>query len=1186
MDAFLLDSLSETLSRRAADDLIELEGMEGPAKAAALVDLYQYRKKPLVLVCPEEEDVNALARDLRFFLGEEPNGHDFLGQRKIMTLLPDDISPYESRRFLPSRIRQMELLAGLYALSQPFRPAITLTTASALIRRYIPKRILERQTEYLLAGADIDRDQVLARLVEGGYNTTPIVEDPGSFAARGGIVDVYSPLYGYPIRLDFFGDTLESIRLFDPQSQKSKSELEEAYLIPVREIVLSEDVRDRGRQRIRDMAREQNVYDRQMQNMLVDLDTGLYSPELDPYLPLFYEEMAPLFAYLSSDTRLVIDRPTETATVISNRHHSLLTQAVEREHDEDLTLAPSQYLLEEEEVQRRLSHLSRIELHGLLIEDRPVSGAKRFHWEDHSELKQDLLKGRGRIEILDPLIRRLNFWLSETYLVLLVAHTEAQARRMMELIEPYKIRVVFWEDNFQTIWPKLKNYRPGQINCIVGPLKNGQIWTVEKVVLLTETDVFGERKARRPMKKVAFDKEVFLTSLDEISEGDFIVHVEFGIGVYNGLVHMEAGGVGTDFLHIDYLGGDKLYLPITRLEKVQKYSGAEGNVPNLDRLGGTRWAKVKLKVKAAIREMAGELLKLYAKRKLARGYAFSKPDAYFAEFEASFPYEETRDQQQAIDDVLRDMQKPTSMDRLICGDVGFGKTEVALRAAFKAVMDHKQVAILVPTTVLALQHGESFAERLKDYPVIVETLSRFKSTAEQKKILERAATGQVDILIGTHRLLGKDVKFSDLGLLVIDEEQRFGVTHKEKLKKMREEMDILTMTATPIPRTLNMALSGVRNISIIRTPPMDRLSIRTYVSRFEEETIAEAITNELSRGGQVFFVHNRVGSIEAMAAMIKRLVPRARIAIAHGQMSESQLESVMLDFIRHRTNVLVTTTIIESGIDIPTVNTMIVNRADCFGLSQLYQLRGRVGRGRNRAYAYLLVPSPSTLTRDAQKRLSALIRFTELGSGFRIASHDMEIRGAGNLLGKQQSGHIATIGIDLYFELIDEAVRELKGEQIVKKVEPQINIYLPAYLPNSYIIDPGLRLHFYKRLSSSKDDDSILSLIEEMEDRFGRAPAEVLNLAKVIELKVLLKGINAAGLDLSPNLVSINLGEDCTLPPDLAIKLATRSKRPFQLTPDMKLIRSLLDHEKEDPIRSTKNILQELIDCDRTTRRV
>ncbi len=1179
----LLSTLADDVLKRVQKESVDLEGVSGPARAAFVADLIKQSRQPLLVVMLEEDDAHELVRDLQFFLGKDEEDVHFLGERRVAPLLPEELSPYQTRRLLPSRQREMDTLATLYSLSQPFRPAITITTAWGLMRRYIPKRTLLNQTEYLLAGADIDRDEVLRRLVQGGYISTPIVEDAGGFSKRGGIIDAFSPLYRWPLRMEFFGDTLESIRLFNPGNQKSVAELEEAYLIPVRELVLTPEICERGRNQLTSLAREHGLFDRHMQTMLQNLDEGLYDSELDPFLPLFYEELAPLFAYLSSNTRILLDNPGGLQRLFDNRLERLLVQQEERKHDEDLTLPVENYIQTGHEIEQRFQHSHQIRSHHLRVGDSQPDTAFKFRWDDHEPLKQELLQRRGRVEILEPLIKQMRDWIATGYFVTLVAGSSTRAERLTEMFEPYGLKAAFWPGSFPALWAKTGDYRPDQFHIVVGTLKTGQVWPGSKLVLISEEEIFGERKRRKRVKTLDFDKDAFLTSLDEISEGDFIVHIEYGIGVYRGLEHLTAGGIGNDYLFIEYLGGDKLYLPVTKLDKIQKFSGADGKVPQLDRMGGTRWERMKTKVKASIREMAEELLKLYAKREVAVGFSFSAPDNYFREFEATFPFEETPDQERAIKDVLRDMTKPKPMDRLVCGDVGFGKTEVAIRAAFKAVLDRKQVAILVPTTVLALQHGETMIERFKNYPVTIETISRFRTTKEQNEIIKRVKQGKVDIVVGTHRLLSKDVEFPNLGLLIIDEEQRFGVAHKERLKKFRTEVDVLTLTATPIPRTLNMVFSGVRDVSVIQTPPADRLSIRTFVSKFDEEVIRDAINTELSRGGQVYLVHNRVQSIESVALMVKRLVPTATVRIAHGQMSEGQLEKVMLEFVQRKCNVLVTTTIIESGIDIPSVNTMIVNRADTFGLAQLYQLRGRVGRGRERAYAYLLVPSPSNLTRDAQKRLAALIRFTELGSGFRIASHDLEIRGAGNILGKQQSGHIATVGIDLYMQLIEEAVMELRGKEVHPEIEPQINCAQPAYLPDSYVPDATQRLQLYKRLSGCREQETVETLEEEMVDRFGHAPKPARTLIRLIELKVLLRKLNAAGLDLANDRVSIQLGQHGRVSPDAVVELVMKTKSPYQFTPDNRLVYTFLTHEMEDPIQTAKNLLHKLLDYGTST---
>ncbi|RJO63056.1 MAG: transcription-repair coupling factor [Myxococcales bacterium] len=1182
-----LASLAAVFARARAGDAIDVEGLTGPAKAAAVADLYAAHKLPLLVVCAEEDQARALARDVAFFLGRADDDADFIGQRQVVTLLPSETSPYDGGKLLPDPTRRMEMVSTLYALSQPFRPPIAITSLWGLLRRYIPKSALLAHSDYLLSGVDVSREEVLRHLAEGGYTSAPLVEDPGSFAVRGGIVDVFSPLYRQPLRLDFFGDTLESIRLFDPASQKSLAKLEEAYLIPTREIVLSKEVRTRGRDRLYSLAIDAGAMDRRRQAMLIDLEQGLYSTALEPYLPLFYDELAPLFAYLSSATRLVLDGPALLEELSQREWLRLAEACAERQEAGEPVVPVEAAFVHPDELRRRLERQKPIRFHGLRIAGgdgetkagapTPPETTARFAWDDHEALRQELHQRRGRAEVLDPLVERLRSWTGEGWRVFLTAHTETQLRRLQDLLEPHGLRTSLWSEPFPVIWEKLHGLSIPEVRLVPGALARGQIWPVERMVFIAEEEIFGQRQDRRP-RRVAFDKEAFLSSLEEIQEGDFLVHVEFGVGVYRGLVSMSAGGAAGDFLLIEYLGNDKLYLPVTQLEKIQRYASGEGAIPRLDRLGGSRWASLKARVKAAIWEMAEELLKLYAARQVYEGFAFSSPDAYFREFEAAFAFEETPDQERAIKETIADMQRRRPMDRLVCGDVGFGKTEVAMRAAMKAVLDKKQVAVLVPTTVLALQHEQTFKERFAGYPVSVEMVSRFKTPEQIKAALERAKSHRLDILIGTHRLLSKDVQFADLGLLVVDEEHRFGVTHKEKIKQLASTVDCLTLTATPIPRTLNMAFSGVRDISIIQTPPTDRLAIRTFVSKFDEDAIREAIAAELSRGGQVYVVHNRVQSIGAMASLVKRLVPQARVAVGHGQMGEHQLEEVMVDFVQQKTNVLVCTTIIESGIDIPAVNTMIVNRADTFGLAQLYQLRGRVGRGKSRAYCYLLVPSPTNLTRDAQRRLAALMRFTELGSGFRIASHDMEIRGAGNLLGKQQSGHIAAIGLDLYLQLIEEVVQELKGERKAAEVEPQINLYLPAFLPDDYVPDQAQRLQLYKRLSGVRQEEELFALLEEIEDRFGRPPREVRNLAQAIELKILLRRLNAAGLDLAPGRVSFSLGEHCTLPPEAPIRLAMEPGGVWKFTPDMKLIRRLRDHELENPIAAAKNHLHKLIE--------
>lgn len=1176
----LLPEILQRIEKRSKRKRYEIEGLNGIARAAFVADLLKRDETPFLVISANEERARRFAKQLQFFMGNEEIGGNEEGMAEIDLLLPDELSPYESRKLVASRQGRMEMLAALFRMTQPFRPKVSITSGWGLIKKYMPKSRLKDFTQYVLTGADIDRDEFILGLVKAGYQSSPLVEDAGSFSKRGGIVDAFSPLYPWPLRLEFWGDTLESVRLFNPETQKSVGEIEEAYFTPATEIVIEEASLKRGGERLLAMAKEKGVYDRRMQAMLLDLEQEILSPEIEPYMPLFYEETAPLFAYLPENLRVFIDNPLQVFTEIATFTEKLQTQFDERAEDDDLNLEAAHYIVEPAEVERRLANTERFLTQAQSKEEaNDEAGRMLFQWNDHAELKLELTSRQRGTSILQPLIARLNAWIEEGYLVFLVARNESYARRMMELLEPYQIKLTLWLERFPEVLQSIQGVARMAVHVVLGDIATGQIWPNERVVFLSEEEIFGDRKEHaKPKRKSAlhFDKEAFLTNLDEIEQGDFLVHVEFGIGIYHGLVNLTAAGRTGDYLLIEYAGKDKLYLPVTRLDKVQKYTGAGGQLPRLDRLGQSKWTKTKARIKAAVKEMAGELLKLYAERETTKGHAFDPPDSLFLEFEAGFPYEETPDQERAIKDVLKDMQKRRPMDRLVCGDVGFGKTEVAMRAAMKAAVDGKQVAILVPTTVLAFQHGQSFKERFKDYPITVDTLSRFRNADAQRDIVARAKTGALDILIGTHRILSKDIAFKNLGLLIVDEEQRFGVRHKEKIKEMRKNVDVLTLTATPIPRTLNMAFHGLRDISVIQTPPLDRRSIRTYLSKFDEETIREAIYTELQRGGQVYFLHNRVETIEAMASTIRRLVPSARVAIGHGQMNEGELEKVMLGFVRKETSVLVCTTIIESGIDIPSVNTMIVNRADMFGLSQLYQLRGRVGRGKERAYAYLLVPSLSNLTKKAQKRLSALMRFTELGSGFKIASHDLEIRGAGNLLGSAQSGHINAIGIDLYLQLIEEAIEELKGHKQTAAIEPEINVFFPAFIPDDYIADTAQRLSFYKKLSQAKDEFELDGVIGELTDRFGRLPDAVLKLIDAISLKILVRRLNAEVFDLAQDRFSLLLGEASALPAKKAVELVSDPDSPYRLTPDNRFVVRFKRHEMEAPVHAAKNHLHEL----------
>ncbi|HEY8493829.1 MAG TPA: transcription-repair coupling factor, partial [Myxococcota bacterium] len=763
-----------------------------------------------------------------------------------------------------------------------------------------------------------------------------------------------------------------------------------------------------------------------------------------------------------------------------------------------------------------------------------------------------LARARASDAALLPLVTRIEGWLRERWRIVLAASALSGAERLRQLLAEYGLDPRLVRD----ARPVSGWGRAGRVEVRVAAVSEGFALPGERFVLITEEEVFGPRERRR--HHLSIRETAAIEGLGQLQPGDPLVHAEHGIGIYRGLVSLALRGAGPpvegEFLRLEYEGGDRLFVPVHRLNLVQRYVGAEGHAPRLDKLGGQSWEKTRRQVKGSLRDMARELLSLHAARELAEGFAFSPRDRALEEFEAAFPYEETPDQHAAIEDVLADMQRPKPMDRLVCGDVGFGKTEVAIRAAFKAVSDGKQVAVLVPTTVLCAQHEETFRKRFEGHPVRIESLSRFRTPKAAKAVVEGLRTGAVDIVIGTHRLLQKDVAFRDLGLLVIDEEHRFGVADKERIKRLRKTVDVLTLTATPIPRTLQLAFAGLRDLSVIHTPPADRLSIRTQVARWSESLIREAILREVRRGGQVFFVHNRVHSIGEVAEMLARVVPEVRVVVAHGQMGERELEARMLRFLRGEADVLLSTTIIESGLDVPRANTMLVDRADHFGLAQLYQLRGRIGRSSQRAYCYLLVRGAErTLTEEARRRLEAIQSFTELGSGFKLASLDLEIRGAGNLLGAEQSGNIAAVGFDTYMELLEETIEELRGQARTPAVDPEIRLPVAARLPEDYVSDVSQRLVLYKRLASAPDEADVDRIRDELLDRFGPVPEETANLLAVIRLKIAARRLGVAAVDLAGDQIVLTAAETTRIDPRRLVNLLTHPTAGIRVAPNHRI---------------------------------
>ena len=1042
-----------------------------PPLLAALVDDL---RRPTLVIAGTVERAKSLAHSLR----------DWYPAPERVLRFPEPLALfYERAPWSAETIAaRLQVLAALH--DPPAGGLIVVASARALMQRTLPPRQFRVSADVLRVGQIITRERTLARWAGMGYEPVTVVESPGQFSHRGGILDIFPPADDRPVRVELFGDQIESLRRFDPATQRSQARVERVVITPAREALPRHGPRVAARVAAGLSADLPADLRAMLESHHRDLQAGLPFSGIEFYLPYFYTTPATLLDYLPAGGLAVVDDWEE----LEDGWAAFEEEAVRlREATEHL---PPDYplpYLTWEEGRERLTSRPALVL-GRRDGSPPSPLGDCFAPEPH-------FGGQVR-----PLLAHIHAVRSEGGRVVVVSR---QARRLAEL----------WSAEHETLSPRDALPEPPQTPLVFvrGTLEEGWWlrWTgLPALHLLTDAEIFGWRRPepRRARRRSRAAPE---TLLADLSPGDFVVHIEYGIGLFRGLVTRALEGVEQEYLLIEYEGSDRLYVPVHQADRVSRYIGAHDAPPRLDRLGTAHWRLVKERAKKAAEDVARDLLDLYAARALADGHAFAPDTAWQAELEAAFPYVETEDQLRAIAEVKADMERPRPMDRLICGDVGYGKTEVALRAAFKAVMDGKQVAILVPTTILAQQHYVTFRQRLAPFPVVVEMLSRFRSRAEQREILERLAAGKVDIIIGTHRLLQKDVVFADLGLLVIDEEQRFGVTHKERLKRMRTAVDVLTLTATPIPRTLYLSLTGVRDISTIETPPEERLPVTTYAGEYDPRLVRRAILRELERGGQTFYVHNRVRTIEMVRRRLEKLVPEATFAVAHGQMREAELEQVMLRFVAGEVDVLVCTSIIESGLDIPNANTLIIERAERFGLAQLYQLRGRVGRGAQRAYAYFFHGRRSRLTPEARQRLETIYEATELGAGYTIAMRDLEIRGAGDILGTRQSGHISAVGFDLYTRLLRQAVEELKArrEQRPPPLPPpgdvRIELPVPARLPEDYVADARLRLRIYRRMAELESEEQVAALEQELADRFGPLPPEARDLLFQLRLKTL-----------------------------------------------------------------------------------
>jgi transcription-repair coupling factor (superfamily II helicase) len=1119
-----------------------VQGLQGGARAFILSLVAAQCRRPMLVVTPGANEAENLFDDLAFFLGEE---RSLPPLRKRLHLLPSwEVLPFE--RLSPPAENIAARLESLYKIVEEPAP-ILISTPAALMQKVIAKDSFKGSYLYLVAGQSLEREALLDHLSQWGFQNVALVEELGDFSVRGGIVDIYSPGYSRPLRLEFDGDRLESVRQFNASSQRSEEPQEDLLILPMKEFSLK-----RGRReeilRVLDQRAGDLEMDRREKHHLIDaLREGIPFPGLEYLAPYFCGPLAPVFSYLPEETLIWLDG-ADRVEAEAERFGRLVWQRCQSAKEERRLVPEAEALyLNEHEWRAALEPFSRAHGEALMVMAASAE-AQAATLTVESFLTGDVRQeaaARGNDQSLLPLVERIKGWHSEK--LLFVAPTKADATRLRELLGSYDLHLPMAEEEPAAFLARAERARA----VAVGALHQGFRIPEARLALVTFDETFGTRK-RQPAAVKSYPSH-YLTSLSELKQNDYVVHLDHGIGVYRGLKFLKVADVEGEFLHLEYEAGDRLYLPVDRINMVQKYIGGDGAAPALDRLGGTAWEKVKARARKSIFAMAEELVQLYALREARAGTAFAAPDVMYKEFEAAFEYEETPDQQRAIDETLGGLQGKKPMDRLICGDVGYGKTEVAMRAAFLVVEGGKQVAVLAPTTILAQQHLQTFRRRFRNHPVRIEMVSRFLTGKEIQQALQATARGAVDVVIGTHRLLQKDVQFKDLGLVIIDEEHRFGVKHKERLKQLRELVDVVSLTATPIPRTLHMSLVGIRDLSIIETPPLDRLAVQTYVTRYDERLIRDAILRELERGGQVFFLHNRVETIDRVALKLADLVPEARMAVAHGQMRPKDLEKVMLDFLENKTQVLVCSAIIESGLDFPNANTIIINRADQFGLAQLYQLRGRVGRSHRHAYAYLLIPGEKAITPDAERRLRALQELDGLGGGFKLALHDLEIRGAGNLLGEQQSGQISAVGFELYTEMMEKAVAELKGEELAPEVDPEIRLGISAYFPDSYIPDANQRLYFYKRLASLSTPIELEELREEIMDRFGPYGAAVHNLFLVMNLRRVLKEVLVQQISVSDGRVYLLFHPESPVKVETLLDLIKKPKSRFRLAPDGRL---------------------------------
>lgn len=1102
--------------------LVQIEGLAAAAKGWMLAGIFSRLKRTMLVLTYGQEQAERIAEDLPFY---------GIPKDQVLFLPSSDTMIYEEGG--PDFSVIGERMGVLNALASG-RPAVVVAPINAALRRTMPSDLLQASCFDVSIGEEVDLDEFTAQLVKMGYERTEVVDRHGEFARRGGIVDVFASGEDNPLRIELFGDEIESIRHFDPSSQRSIDKIDRALLLPAREALMDHETAQNAAAKIRrELTTQINALKNDPESVkrlsdkieddITRIENQSYFDDIEFYLPYLHPNEVSAFDYLPHDAVIVLDEPMQVKSHWEQHEEKMLETLINRAN-KGLLLGSKmrQHVKFEATIKRVLAERQAI---SFTLLPRPISWARSDVEVAVESKPMDSFSSQ-----IEAAMDQVKTWLGNDQVVVIASN---QARRMLEILTEYGI-----------VGASIVDMTTDAHNVAYvasAGLQSGYKLIDAGFVVLTDSEIFGVQRLLRARK--TSHEGIPIASILDLKEGDYVVHISHGIGYYRGITKLKTGKVEREYLLLEYAANDKLYVPSDQIDRVQKYIGGEGSPPTIHRLGGSEWMRTTSRVKKAVQEMARELIELYAWRQALGGHSFGPDTPWQQEMESAFPFTETPDQLGAIHDVKSDLEHHKPMDRLICGDVGYGKTEVAIRAAFKVVSDGKQVAVLCPTTVLAQQHFNTFSERLAAFPISIQLLSRFRTPKEQKETIEGLKFGTVDIVIGTHRLLSKDIEFKELGLIVVDEEQRFGVKHKEKLKQLRKSVDALTMTATPIPRTLHMSLAGIRDMSIIDDPPEGRMPIKTMVKEAEASVVRDAIVRELDRGGQVFFVHNRVENIGHVADQVQRLVPYARIDVGHGQMPESELERVMMDFYEHKFDVLVCTTIIESGLDIPNANTIIINDADKLGLAQLYQLRGRVGRSNRQAYAYLIYKPDKMLTEVAEKRLDAIREFTDFGSGYRIAMRDLEIRGAGNLLGAQQSGQMSAVGFDLYCRLLNEAVKELKGEEVEEIELPPVELPVDAFIPQGYMPIEAQRILFYKKMAAVRSIADVQAVQDELEDRFGDPPRALWNMLAIIRLRLRCYELGVASISMFRNQVQVNFGPGVRLSPELCKDLMKTHRR-------------------------------------------